>query len=226
MVPTGDAKLAEYSSNFQARGVAQPADFDLSVQDMTRYTALHEPWMDSYNACKGKGGRSAALVAAKEAAKAALLPFARELYSRIQSSTNVADENKTLMNVTIRKTQPSPIPPPALAPLLTNVSVIGTVGRYRMTDAQFPLTRRRPKNARGATILSYAGQNPPPANDPGWKLEGQIGKAIFEVDFGNNVPPGTPCWVTCMWYSGRGQYSPAAKPVQVYLAVGPVTETA
>jgi hypothetical protein len=226
MVPTRDARLAEYSTNFNTRGVASPQTFDLSVQEMAQYTALHEAWMTSYNACKAEGGRSAALVASKDIAKSALLPVARELYAQIQNSLTVSDNNKLLMGVVIRKKQPTPMPPPALAPLLVLLSVTGTVGRYKASDASVQHGRRRPANAKGITILSFVGPSAPAANNPGWVLQGQQGRNIFEVDFGNEVPAGVGCWVTCMWYSPRGEYSPAAKPVQVYLPVGPVVETA
>ncbi len=195
-VPTLDAPLAQYSTNFQTRGTAAPATFGLTAAQMTQYTTLHNAYIEAYDAAKADGARSKALVMAKDDAKAALLIFARELYTLIQASLTVSNENKTLIGVLVRDNEPSPVPPPALAPLMTLVSVVGRVARYKLADASAPTSRRKPINAEGATIMSFVGANPPPTNDPGWKLEGQTGRTTFLVQFADTVTPGTPCWAT------------------------------
>jgi hypothetical protein len=225
-VPTTDGPLAEWSTNFKTLGTATPADFSLTAGQMTSYGTLHTAWMAAYNAAKADGSRSKALVMAKNDAKAALLFFARELYAFIQSSQSVTNENKTLIGVRVRDSEPSPVPPPALAPLVTLVTVIGRVARYKLADATAPTSRRKPLNAEGATILSFVGATPPPSNDSGWKIEGQTGRTTFTVEFPNSVAPGTACWVTVLWYNRRGEYSPACAPVQTYLQIGPVAEAA
>ena len=229
-VPTLDAPLAEWSTNFQARGTADPADFSLTAAQMTQYTTLHNAWMAAYNAAKAEGAKSKALVIAKRDAKAALLVYARELYALIQASLIVTNENKTLIGVLVKDREPSTVSAPALAPLVTLLSVIGRVGRYRLADATAPSSRRKPINAEGATILSFVGATPPPLPasgvTDGWKLEGQTGRTTFQVQFSDDVAPGTPCWVTAVWYNRRGEYSPASAPVQTYLQIGPVEEAA
>ena len=225
-VPTLDAPLAEWSTNFNTRGVAAPADFGLDAGQMTLYTPLHTAFIAAYNASKAEGARNKALVQAKNDAKGSLLVYARELYAFIQASLTVSNENKTLIGVLVRDFEPTPVPPPALAPLVTLMSVIGRTARYKLADASAPGTRRRPINAEGATILSYVGTTPPPAGDPSWKLEGQTGKTVFTVQFPDSVAPGTACWMTALWYNRRGDYSPACAPVQTYLQIGPVSEAA
>jgi hypothetical protein len=225
-VPTLDAALAEWSTNFNALGVAHPTDFSLTTGQMTSYTTLHTAWMAAYNAAKADGSKSKALVMAKNDAKASLLVYARELYALIQASLTVTNENKTLIGVVVRDNIPTPVPPPALAPLLTMVSVVGRIVRYKLADATAPTSRRKPLNAEGATILSFVGATPPPSNDSGWKIEGQTGRTTFTVEFPNSVVPGTACWVTVLWYNRRGEYSPACAPVQTYLQIGPVAEAA
>jgi hypothetical protein len=225
-VPTVDAALAEWSTNFNALGVAQPADFSLTAGQMTQYTTLHTAWMVSYNAAKADGSKSKALVVAKNDAKRSLLVLAREYYGLIQSSLAVTNENKTLIGVRVRNTEPTPVPPPALAPLVTLTAVTGRVARYKLADATAPTSRRKPLNAEGATILSYVGTTPPPVTDAGWKVEGQTGRTTFSVAFPSTVAPGTACWVTAVWYNRRGEWSPACAPVQAYLQIGPLAEAA
>ena len=231
-VPTSDAPLAEWSTNFQVRGTAAPASFSLTAAQMTQYTTLHDAYIEAYNEAKAEGAKSKALVMAKEDAKSALLVFARELYAFIQASLTVTNENKTLIGVLVKDNEPSPVNAPGQAPLMTLVSVVGRVARYKLADATAPTSRRKPLNAEGATILSFVGATPPampPASSiggAGWKLEGQTGRTTFLVQFPDDVVPGTPCWATAVWYNRRGEYSPAAAPVQTFLQIGPAEEEA
>lgn len=224
-VPKTDARFAQYSQNFYTRGSAAPQEFGLSEADMEQYGLLHQAWSAAYAACMVEGGKSAALVRRKETAKAAILPFARQLYSFIQSSLSVSDANKLLMGVTIPKSNPTPTAPPDLAPLIAVLSVVGRSARFKLTDASAPTSRRRPINAAGAMIMIYAGPTPP-GSDVGWKPYCQTGKPMFTVQFANDIAPGTPCWVIARWYSRRGEYSPASSPAQVYLQAGPAIAAA
>jgi hypothetical protein len=162
------------------------------------------------------------LVVGKDGAKKSLLAVARELYGQIQVSKNVTNENKTRIGVVIRGAQPTLVPPPALAPLMSVLTLAGRAVRYQLADASAPSSRRKPFNADGATILSFVGANPPPPRSPGWTLEGQTGRTTFVVHFPDTVAPGQACWVTAMWYNRRGAYSPACAPVQTYLPIGPL----
>lgn len=225
-VPTLDAALAAWSTNFNTRAVASGATWDLSAGQVTQYTGLHTAFMSAFSAATADGSRSKSLVAAKNTAKRDLLSFARELYGLIQSSLTISDADKVLMNVVVRTNVPTPVPPPAESPLVSLLSVTGRIARYKISNRAVEGTRRRPANAAGATILSYVGATPPPANDPGWKIEGQTGKNIAVVEFANTVQPGTACWVTAMWYSRRGEYSPACPPVLTYLQIGAMAQAA
>lgn len=219
-VPVKDADLVGYSTNFNTRGVATPLVFGLTTTQMSLYTPLHVAWLAAWNAANAEGGKSKSLTAAKNTAKANLLPLARQLYALIQSSLTVTDDNKTLMGVTIRKTTPSPTPPPAMAPAVTALSVTGRTAKFKIVDAAFPDTNRKPANAVGATIVACSGTTPPPPGDPGWVLQGQTGQNKFQVQFSSSIVAGTPCWVSAMWYTRRGDYSPASAPLQVYLQIG------
>jgi hypothetical protein len=225
-VPTLDAPLAEWSTNFNTRGVAAPADFSLTAAQMTQYTALHTAYISAYNESKAQGSRSKALVVAKDDAKRDLLSYARELYGFIQSSLSVTNENKTLIGVTVRDNVPSPVPAPALAPILLVATVIGRIVRYHVRDAQNQSGRARPVNARGVLILTYVGENPPASTSGGWTIQGETGKTTAVVEYPDTVAPGEKCWATAMWVGTRGEFSPACTPLATYLQVGPAAEAA
>src|SRR5688500_2216909 len=119
MVPTTDASLAQYSTNFQERGSAAPTDFGRLAAQMTQCTTLHNSSIDYYNEAEAPGARSKAQTPAKNDAKALLPPYARGLYSVVEFSPAATSANKTLIGVHISDQEPSPEPPPELPPALT-----------------------------------------------------------------------------------------------------------
>ena len=225
-VPKTDAALAPYSTNFNARISGAPGDFSLSVAQAAKYTVLYNTWIAAYNACAPKGSKCEVLVAGKEAAKAQLLDYTRELYGIIRSSSAVSVEKKAAVGVKVDTTIAARTEPPVEAPMLSLLFVTGRTAQYMLTDAAAPTTKRRPANAFGATVMSYVGADPPPPGGRGWHLELQTGKTIFNIIFPNSVEPGTPCWVCARWYNRRGEFSATSQPVQTYLQVGPVAQPA
>src|SRR5687768_5657613 len=123
-IPTKDSALAAWSTNADTRLTATPTAFGCTAAQATAYTALHDPFIAAYEAASAIGARLRSLVAAKDVAKANLLQYAREIYAFVQASLTVTDANKELLGVRIRKTEPTPVPPPQFAPKLDVLSVI------------------------------------------------------------------------------------------------------
>src|SRR6478672_1739290 len=110
-----DSLLVAFSTNFNDRIVAAPATYGFSAAQASAYTALHTPFVSAYNAvvaARESGTRSRSLVASKDAAKASLLGYARQLYAQVQSSLTVTDAAKIELGVKVRSA-PSPQPIPA-----------------------------------------------------------------------------------------------------------------
>jgi hypothetical protein len=227
-VPTKDADLVSFGQNFSTRITASPSTWNLTASDATQYSTLLALFVTAYQANKNAfdaGTRSKSLATAKDTAKANFLVFARSLYGQVQSDASVSDANKQLLGIVVRAA-PTQRQAPADSPKLTILSVTGRVVKCQAEDRAFPDTKRKPPTADGVTIMSFAGATPPPAGDPLWRLEGQTGRNSFSVQFSNDVVPGTPCWITCMWYCKRGGYSPACEPLQTFLQIGPLAEAA
>ena len=225
MVPTSDARLVPYVNNFYARGNAAPGDFSFVAAQMTQLGTLRTAYI-GLMADIAAGNRSKALVADKNAARKDLLVYLRELYSLCQASLTVTPGNKELIGVVVRKTEPTPKPAPGLAPVMAVKRVDQNLATYTLRDASTQSSRRRPINAVGALVLSYVGETPPASKDVGWKTEGQTGKTQLVIEFPIETGPTVKCWATAMWVGTRGEFSPACDPVQVYLHVPPVAETA
>jgi hypothetical protein len=191
---------------------------------MTQLGTLRTPYIDLMEEL-AEGARSKSLVADKNLAKDNLLKYLRELYAYCAANLTVSPGNKELIGVTVRS-EPSPVPPVALAPVVTVKSVVGRTVRGNLRDASTESSRRRPLNAQGALVLIAYGDAPPASGSSGWTIAGQTGRTNFVAQFPDEVTPGTPCYITAMWYNERGEYSPASDPITTYLQIGPVTASA
>jgi hypothetical protein len=155
--------------------------------------------------------KNKSLVALKNSAKAALLPYARMLYTRIQSNMAVSDPDKVELDIVVRKTEPSPVPAPTDAPALTAASVFGRNVRLNLRN---PITGKRAKvpGAIGVALYSFVGDEPPEGT-AGWRSEGNVTKSEIIVQFDESVAPLSRVWFTGCYYTARGLSGPACTPV-------------
>ena len=180
--PLADADLVAYATNFDTRITATCLVFSLTAAQASAFHALLTPFISAYDALKAAeaaGVRSKALVTAKTDAKRSLLVLAHDLYGTVQSSTAVSASNKGLLGIVVRKTIPTPTPPPALAPQVTVERVTGRTVRYRLADATAPTKRRRPGNAAGALIMSAVGARRPRRTTPAGVSRGRPAPRLF-----------------------------------------------
>ena len=210
-IPTTDPALAAWSTNANTRIVASPTTFSLTTAQATAYTAVHDPWIAAYEAASAIGSRSRALVAAKNTAKANLLRYAREIYAIVQASQAVSDENKELLGVHVKKTEPTPVPPPDAAPMVDVVQVLGNTVTVHLHDAETSL-RRKPAGVLGANVFSFVGENPP-TEASGWEFQGATSKTTVDVPFAASVPPGAQVWIIASWFNRKAVTGPACQPV-------------
>jgi hypothetical protein len=216
-VPTKDSELVPWSTNWNTRTVADPADFALTAAQCTAYTAVHTPYITAMAAISSPGAKSKALVATKDAAKTALLSYARGLYAFVQASNEVTVANKELLGVTVRS-MPSPIPPPGVAPALDILSIARNVVKVRVHDAA-DAGRTKPVGVKAAAICSYVGPVAP--TDPSlYSWQGSTGRPVFDVSFPESLAPGTVVWITAMWLNERQQTGPACDPVSAVIQYG------
>src|SRR5688500_18448639 len=204
-IPTKDAALVDWSSNFSARITSAPADFSLTAAQATAYDAKHDAFVGAYDAQRTAfeaGNRMQSLTVAKNQAKDDLLVLGRELYAFIQDSLAVTDANKVLAGVKVKDSDPSPIQRPTAAPALEVVSVNGRTVRVRLHDSEIPSSRAMPQGVIGATVVSYVGEQTPTAEST-WKFEGNTGKLTADVVFPAAVENGATVWLAASWVNFR-----------------------
>ena len=221
-IPTKDVSLVDWSTNANTRLTAAPATYGTTAAVATAYTAVHDPFIAAYNnlvAARAAGTRSESLTALKDAAKLALLNFARPLYKTIQVNTAVTDAAKIELGVHVIDVQPTPIPVPGFAPGLSVVSVDGRLVKICLFDPANPTRRRIPDGVNGAIVMSHIGPTAP--TDPAaYKMEGPTSRTTVNILFSESVAPGTQVWLTAVWFNERKQMGPATAPVTTNINYG------
>jgi hypothetical protein len=220
-VPTQDDALANWSTNFSTRISAGAVSFGLTTALATAYATLHGSFLTARAAASVPGTRSASLVAAKNTAKAALVANARDLYQIVQGTPSVTNAQREDLGITVRKAEPTPIPPPDAPPALVITSVSGWTVSVRLRDSVEAARRGRPLGCAGASVFSFVGATPP-GDIASWKFEANTGKTKFDVAFDPSLAPGTRVYLTAFWFSGRKQSGPACAPVGTNLQGGTV----
>jgi hypothetical protein len=221
-IPTKDSDLVAWTTNFDEKITALPADFDLTPADATAYGVVSDAYVASYNtlvASRESGVFSMALTTSKDLAKGNLLAMARELYAFIQDSTSVTDANKNLAGVKVKDAVPSVVPPPAFAPGLDIVSVTGRTVRIKLHDSQVATRKGFPLGVIGATVVSYVGTDTPTAASI-WKYEGLTGRPVVDIVFPATVADGAKVWLAASWFNFRKENGPACTPVQTNVQGG------
>lgn len=221
-IPPREEQLVVWSANFSAQLTAAAPSYGLSAPQAVSYAALHLAFANAMTLVSNPATNSGAAVLAKNTAKQNLLygpGGARELVDIAQAWPNQTNEKRGQLNIKVKDADPTPIPAPETAPELTIVQTIGRNVKIRLRDADNPDSRAKPAGVKGATVLTFVGEEAP--TDPlGWAYCTTSTRNLFDVDFPGSVPIGSKVWVTAMWFNGRGEQSPAAAPAWTCLADG------
>jgi hypothetical protein len=220
-IPYKDSLLAPFAGNFSTRVSASAATFGFSSTQATALAAVVDGYQAALTAldnARNSGDRSKSLVMAKDDSRFAMLTTLRAMYGAVQTSSTVADSNKALLGVTVRR-PPSPVPPPLVVPSLEVVGVDGRVVKVRIHDAAGTGKRSKPPGVKAAAVCTAVGPVAP--SDPtAYKWEGSTTKSTFVIEFPESVVPGTLVHITAMWLNAKQQSGPACVPVSAQIQFG------
>ncbi|MCI0363473.1 MAG: hypothetical protein L0219_06290, partial [Phycisphaerales bacterium] len=114
-LPSRESELVTWSTNYNTKIVAAPTSYGLVAAQATAYTALHTAFVTAYNTANAPLTRSPVNIEAKNTAKTALIDGPggiRALAAIIQAFPGVTDAQLRELGLTVRDSQPTPIPPP------------------------------------------------------------------------------------------------------------------
>lgn len=214
-LPRKDADLLTWSNNFNARLGTSASTYFMSTAQVTNYAAKHDAFADALALSSDPLTRTKGKIIAKNAAKRALLSVASSYGQMISNNIAVSDEAKADIGVTIRKTEPTPITPPAFSPTLVVKSVDGNIVTVLVRGPEVN-KRGLPDGVNGATLFSHIG-TAPPVNINDWKFEGSTGKNKIAIEFPLSAEPFSKVFITAFFFNPAKESGPACTPISTNL---------
>ena len=166
-IPSTDSGLGTWADNFSTLLTAAPTDYGLVAGNATDVSAVVAPFVAALALATNPATKTAVTVAAKDAAKSAMLAVVRPFATTISSNANVLSGDKTAIGVTNRiltRTRNS----------VVAVNAEGAVGfdsggnwKLRAFNPDTPDSAKRPLGAYGWEIQVQV--KPEATSDP-WEL--------------------------------------------------------
>lgn len=223
--PGREGDLITSSANFGTKITATPLIFGLSAPQATSFNAVQVSFVSAHTVANDPLTRSHANIIAKDAAKSALLASYRQLAGIVQRFPGTTNFMRAELGIPLRSAEPTPIPPPASAPLVAIKSAVGRTLTVRLIDIANPTRRGKPAGVSGAAVFSFVGTGTgaPPADLSNWKFEGNTGRTTVGIVFPSSVASGATAWVIAYWFNPRKQAGPASDPISANLPGGSVS---
>jgi hypothetical protein len=208
--------LLAWSLNFSTRITATPTAYGLVAADATAYATLHTSFATALASCD-PDERNKIATAAKNTARLALKTSARLLAKRVEGTASVTDAQKLELGLNVRA-MPSPIPPPATAPIISITSVMGRTVKIKLKSAD-SADRGKPEGVHGAAVFTHVGPTAPATADD-WEFQANTGRTSFTIVFPDTVANGATVWFNAFWFNPRSESGPSAVPISVNLPGG------
>ena len=123
-IPAADADFETWLANFDALLTANPTTYGLVAGDAVIVAAVAATFAVAYPISQAPTTRTPVTVADKDVARVAAEAVVRPYAVDISLNAAVTPANKTAIGVTVRSTNPTPIPAPIAAPELSVQSMI------------------------------------------------------------------------------------------------------
>jgi hypothetical protein len=216
--PRREADILQWTAAFSARINAAPQDYSTTPEQADAYALAQRAFADAYRAAQDRGTNSSTAFAAKTAARVALEAATRLIVKRIGGTPTVTDEMRIALGLKPRRggRRRRTVPAPETAPILRVLGVAGHAFTVRLEDAKSPARRGKARDAHGAMIFGFVGDDPPAGRD-GWALRASTTRATAAVTFDAGLPPGTPVWLTAYWFNRRAERGPSSTPVLAHI---------
>lgn len=216
-MPTTDAGLLAWSTNFRTRISADPAVYGLTAEAASAYEATQAAYAAAYQLAVDPGTRTRPSIAAKDAAKAAVRLASRQLGRIVEGTASVTDAQKLALGLNVRR-PPSPRPAPSTAPVLEVLTVIGRTVRLRLHGDE-PGRRGKPKDVANAMVFTWIGETPSSDRND-WRFEFATNKLLVDIEFADETPAGTRVWITAHWNNAKSEPGPMSQPIGTLLGYG------
>jgi hypothetical protein len=167
-LPPKEADLNLWVLNFDTLLTAAPATYGETAPVALAVHTPTDAFIAALSLATDPGTRTHSTIAAKDAAKAAMLAALRPVATRIKANAGVSDASKVAIGVGVKDTALTPISTPTTQPLLSIVRATPLQHEIRFADAMTPDKRHKPFGATALILFCSVGSTPPaiPENSP------------------------------------------------------------
>ena len=181
-LPTTEAHLRTFGTNFSALTGADPATFGLVAGDAATITAAAEDFATKYDLAVNPVTRTKAAIVSKNNAKDVLIATLRAYAMAIKTNRAVADEAKANLGLGAYDATRTPVSAPERRPVVGIVGVDARRHVLRFSDPENPEGRARPDGVRGVQLFCALGESAP--TDPlSGRFRGVFTRKEVNVDF-------------------------------------------
>ena len=220
-LPQREAELLSWSATFAAYISANEVQVGLTIEQATDYATAQDAFAVAYALVQDRVTRSPANIEDKNIKKRALIDLTRELVNIIQAYPGTTDTMRSAMGITVRDTDPTPVPVPTTSPVIDFTSVKDFTIQLRLHNGD-STKRAKPEGVIGATLFSFVG-DAPPTDLSAWKFEGNVSQTITSVTVPNTTASGSKVWLTAFWFNRKSESGPATTPTATIIQGGGVT---
>jgi hypothetical protein len=222
-LPPKDQDLNAWATNFDTLIGVNFAAYGLTAGQAASFHTLRQTFTNALATATNAATRTTSTVAAKNAAKAAMITNARVLAAVLQGNPILTNQQRNDLQITVRDRFPSPIGPPVTYPIVTPTGSTSGMVTIRFADQNTPAARTKPFGATALQLYAKVGTTPPASIDD----------CVFMGNFTKNsdgpgsrgiaVPfapadVGKTAYLLGVWVNRRGEQGPASPLAQHTIA--------
>lgn len=179
-IPATDAGLAAWSANFEGIVDGDYAALGLTMGQAAAVTAADTAYQAAYTAAIDPSTRTPVTIAAKDAARAALLGTVRPVAIQVRNNPAVSDATKVSLGLTVPTVTPTPVPAPTTVPTLAVLQGTPGIHKIESRDDSTPTSKAKPPGS--LQLQLWVAYGVAPAPDPTTaEFEGVYTKSPFSV---------------------------------------------
>lgn len=214
-IPTKEADLNNWLSNFSTLISGSPTTYGLTSTDATNISGTVSDWAAAYALCTSPTTKTASTVAAKDTQKVTTLALIRPYAQQVSRNPGVTSGNKIALGLNPQTSTPSPITPPASNPVLSILSMQpGAVNFTYRDNMTSPTSKAKPYGVTSCQL--YGMQSDTVVTDPSVLPQvASLTKSPSQFMFPGGYTPGKIWYFAAKWQIRTGGQSPFSPIISV-----------
>jgi len=227
-LPKRDQDLLDFAENMNTKIAVDPTAWGLTLGQQGAFDTLVTTFASAMATLQDPLTRSTPFVVAKNDARDLLINDEngiRKLVDIIQAYPGTTNQMRSEINITIRDTTPTPVPPPSTQPVVHVTGVDDFTIHFYLRDSVDPDRRAKPDGVASARIVTWVGDDPP-LDFTAWSAGTTVTRTTGSVTVPVTSAPLSRVWVAAQWVNGKGQTGPFSTAVWTNLGGGVAAQAA